>query len=106
MVNNVNPNAQLFPAEITYPANFNGRVNSIGGKIVITPDQLIFKAHDLNFGNLDDRIYEIRNITGYKKGLMTFLYIYFNDGQNIKLTVWKKQEIIGALESRRKALIG
>ena len=94
-----------FPDLIEHKANFNSGLNSIGGKIIITPTQLIFRAHAINFGNLNDRIYEIKDITGYKKGVLTFLYISFSNGKDIKLTVWNKDEIINQLEERRRALI-
>ena len=96
---------QLFPDFIEHKANFNTGINSIGGKIIITPSQLIFRAHSFNFGNLEDRIFEIKDIIGYKKGFLSFLTISFSDGKNIKLTVWGKDEIINQLENRRRTLI-
>lgn len=93
-----------FPNFIEHKANFNSGIISIGGKILITPTQLIFRAHSLNFGNLEDKIFEIRNFIGYKKGLLTFLTIFFSDGKKIKLTVWGKDEIINQLENRRRVL--
>lgn len=89
---------------VEYLANFNEGLLSIGGKIIITEDQLIFKAHGLNVGDLSDRIFNIKDISGYRKGLFTFLYIYFIDGSKIKLSVWKKQEVINELEARKAAL--
>ena len=53
------PNNASWPT-IEYVANFNEGLNSIGGKIIITATQLIFRAHDFNFGDLRDRVYEIR----------------------------------------------
>lgn len=99
-----NQNNQRFPAEITFAANFNESSNSLGGKLIITPQLLVFRPHSLNLGDLSDRIFDIRNITGYKKGFMTFLYIYFNNGQAISLSVWKKQQIIDELENRKRAM--
>ena len=93
-----------FPEFIEHKANFNTGINSIGGKIIITPTQLIFRAHSFNIGNLEDRIFEIKDIIGYKKGFLSFLTISFSDGKNIKLTVWGKDEIINQLENRRRAL--
>ena len=90
---------------IEYEANFNEGLNSIGGKIIITATQLIFRAHDFNFGDLRDRVYEIRDIVSYKKGILTFMYISFSDGKTIRLTVWDKQRIIDELEARRQSLI-
>lgn len=95
----------LFPSQIEFNANFNEGINSIGGKIIITPTQLIFHAHKLNFGNLSDRIFEIRDICGYEKGVLSFMYIQFISGYKIKLTVWNKTKIINELESRRNQLI-
>ena len=94
-----------FPSTIEYKANFNEGANSIGGKIIITPDLIIFKAHSFNFGDLSDRIFKIQDVSGYRKGFLTFLYIQFKYGYEIKLTVWKKQEIITEIENRRKLLI-
>lgn len=94
----------LFPKSIEYKANFNEGINSIGGKIIITPTQLIFHPHKINFGNLSDRIFEINQISGYEKGPLTFMYISFLNGSRIKLTVWNKSEIIEQLEARRIAL--
>lgn len=95
----------LFPSQIEFNANFNEGINSIGGKIIITPTQLIFHAHKLNFGNLSDRIFEIRDICGYEKGVLSFMYIQFINGYKIKLTVWNKAKIINELEARRNQLI-
>ncbi len=99
-----NQYGQSFPAEITFAANFNETSNSLGGKLIITPQLLVFRPHSLNIGDLSDRIFDIRNITGYKKGFMTFLFIYFNNGQTISLSVWKKQQIIDELEIRRQSM--
>lgn len=93
-----------FPNSIEYNANFNEGINSIGGKIIITPTQLIFHPHKINLGDLSDRIYEISQISDCETGPLTFLYIHFLDGSKIKLTVWNKSEIIEQLESRRNAL--
>lgn len=93
-----------FPDAIEFKANFNEGLNSIGGKIVITPTQLIFKAHAFNFGDLTDRVFEISQISGYEKGILSFMYISFLNGSRIKLTVWSKSEIIEQLEARRIAI--
>lgn len=93
-----------FPNSIEYNANFNEGINSIGGKIIITPTQLIFHPHKINFGDLSDRVFEIGQISGYEKGILSFMYISFLNGSKIKLTVWSKSEIIEQLEARRIAL--
>lgn len=89
---------------LEFKANFVDGLISYGGKIIITPTQLIFHAHKFNFGDLHDKVFEIRDICGYKKGMLTFLDIKFRYGLTIKLAVWAKQQIIDALEARRKAL--
>lgn len=93
-----------FPCEIEYMANFNEGMNSIGCKLIITSDQLIFRVHSLNFGDLSNRVFNIKDIVGYRKGILSFMYISFVDGREIKLTVWKKQEIINELENRKQYL--
>ncbi len=94
-----------FPERIEFKANFNEGLNSLGGKLIITPTQLIFHPHSINFGDLSDRVFEISQISGYEKGILSFMYISFLDGSRIKLTVWKKSEIISQLETRRTTLI-
>lgn len=106
-MNDYQQKTPVFPPEITYLANFNEvGGNSLGGKIIITPEFLVFRPHSVNFGDLSDRVFEIRNITGYRKGFLTFFYISFAGGWEISLSVWKKQEIMDALESRRRVLLG
>ena len=94
-----------FPDSIKYNANFNEGLNSIGGKIIITPTQLIFHPHKINFGDLSDRVFEISQITGYEKGILSFMYISLLDGSKIKLSVWNKSDIINQLEARRSSLV-
>ena len=101
----VTSSSRTFPESIEYKANFNDGLNSIGGKIIITPSQLIFHPHKINFGDLSDRVFEISKISGYEKGILSFMYISFVDGTKIKLTVWSKAEIIDQLEARRISLI-
>lgn len=48
--------------------------------------------------------FDIDQISGYEKGVLTFMYISFVNGERIKLTVWNKTEIIEQLEARRKNL--
>lgn len=97
--------SNTFPNSIEYKANFNEGMNSIGGKIIITPTQLIFHPHKINFGDLSDRVFEISQISGYEKGILSFMYISFLNGSKIKLTVWSKSEIIEQLEARRASLV-
>lgn len=103
---NVSPqNSIVFPDQIEFKANFNEGLNSIGGKLYITPTQLIFHPHSVNFGDLSDRVFNICDIIGYEKGILSFMYISFKNGLRIKLTVWSKQKIINELEARRSQII-
>lgn len=94
----------IFPNQIEFRANYMKGLSSIGGKIVITPEQLIFNPHYFNLDNRN-RTYYIKNIAGYKKGFLTSMIIYFVDGSKIRLTVQNKQTIIDELEARRQALL-
>ena len=98
---NIQITTNKFPDKLEYKANFNEGINSIGGKIIITPTQLIFHPHSINLGDLRDRVFEISQISGYEKGMLSFMHILFLDGSRIKLTVWSKSEIISQLEARR-----
>lgn len=90
---------------LKFMANFFEGFYAISGKIIITATQLIFKAYFYNLGDRRDRVFEICDIVGYKKGILTQLYISFADGNTIKLAVWSKQRIINELEARRQYLI-
>lgn len=101
----IRPPVMKFPNSIEYKANFNEGLNAIGGKLIITPTHMIFRAHCLNFGNLNDRVFEISQISGYEKGFLTYFYISFLNGSKIKLNVWNKDGIIEQLEARRISLL-
>lgn len=88
---------------LDFLATFYDGCNGLGGRLLITNEFIIFKAHKLNFGDVSDRYFYIKDIIGYKKGPFKFLYIYFAN-RKVVLSVWKKQEIINALEVRRSLL--
>lgn len=101
----MNNNSKQNTNNIEFQANFiNDAGVSIGGKLIITSELLIFKAHKFNLGDLSDKYFSIKNVVGYKKGFFTFFKIYFSDGNIVTLNVWKKQEIINAIEERKKHL--
>lgn len=93
----------VFPPEIEFKANLNKGFTSKGGKLIITPEQLIFRPHAVNIGNRDESVYEIKDITGYNRGVLTFMHIYFRNAQRVKFVVWDKGGVIEALELRRQA---
>ena len=77
-----------------------------GGNLHIYDEVAVFRPHKINLGDKDDKVIPIRDINGYKKGILTWLTIFLNNGTNVKLAVWKKDEIIQALEARRYAIYG
>lgn len=93
--------------EVSFQANYyfgSFMSGAQGGKLHIYDDVAIFKPHLLNIGTEEDYTITIRDICGYKKGMLTWLTIYLNNGTEVKLAVWKKDEIIQALELRRYAI--
>ena len=100
-VQNFNP---LTISRTFYASFVESGLNIQGGSIIIEKDTLIFKAHKLNFGDTRERKWEIHHICGYKKGFLTTMFIFLNNGLEIKLAVWQKDEIIKALEERRYAI--
>lgn len=96
---------QLFE-DLSFNVNYFEGINALGGTLYIYDDIAVFRPHSLNLGSSADRFIQIRNISGYKKGLLTILYIYLNNGEYIKLATWKKNTIIDALEKRKKVLLG
>lgn len=91
-------NTPNFP-ELSYKVNYGNK----GGKIRITPNELIFKPHLLNFGNKNEVFLSIKDICGYEKSGPTQFSIFLSTGYQMDLVAWKKGEIIRALEERRHA---
>lgn len=91
---------------LSFSANYFEGINALGGTLYIYSDKAVFKPHALNLGDPTDRIIPIRDISGYKKGLLSILHIYLHNGKDIKLAVWKKDAIINALEIRRRVING
>lgn len=90
--------------KVKYAANHQvSATNSQGGHIWITDHELYFKPHSINIGDLSKRYIRIQDICGYEKGMLTYLTIYTKKGYAMKLAVWKKDEIIAALETKRQA---
>ena len=77
---------------------------AIGGRLIVTDTVIYFKPHALNFGDLSEKYLNIVDVGGYSKGILTFFSIWTNSGYEIKLNVWKKNEIIQEIESRRRAV--
>ncbi len=102
--NQGNGQNMLFPAEISFFANYHIGIISQGGKLIITPTQLIFRPHSVNLGDLSDKVFNIKDVVDYRKGFLTFFYIRFSNGQEVKLNVWKKQRIIDEIEARKSQL--
>jgi hypothetical protein len=93
--------------EITYQANLHfGSFLSPnqGGQLIIQDDKFIFRPHSVNIGSLSDKEFAIRDICGYKKGILTRFTVYMNDNKDVNLIVWKKDDIIKELEARRAAI--
>ena len=90
--------------ELSFTANYIKGLNALGGILYIRDEVAVFKAHKFNFGDSSEKVIPISEICGYKKGLLTFMNIYLNNEETIKLAVWKKDAIINALEERRHAI--
>lgn len=92
-----------FPSEISFAASLREGIKTYGGKLKIYPDKFIFEPHAFNFGgNLSNRQWEITDIIGYSKGLLTLLDFKMNNHKTIHLAINKKRSIINELEARRK----
>lgn len=91
--------------DLSFKVNYQEGFNSLGGTLYIHDCVAVFRPHSFNIGDPTDRVIQICDISGYKKGLLTTLHIYLKNGKDIKLAVWKKDAIINALETRRQALL-
>lgn len=87
--------------EIRHLANHVLGIYSQGGHLWITKDEVVFKPHLFNFGPLGKRYIRIQDVVGYEKGFLTNMTIYTKNGYQMNLVVWKKDEIINEIESRR-----
>lgn len=88
--------------ELKFQANHQvSALNAQGGHLWITMNEVIFKPHSLNVGSLGKRYIRIQDVVGYKKGPLTKMTIITKSGYEMKLAVWKKDEIINEIEKRR-----
>lgn len=78
--------------------------NYQGGKLIVTETEFIFNPHFFNLGNTNPRHYNIEDITGFDKELLTGLTIFLTDNRCVKLTTWSKDKIINLLTDRKKLL--
>ncbi len=89
--------------ELKYPANYKASFfNAQGGFLWINKDEVLFSPHSFNFGDLRDRYIRIQDVAGYSKGFLTNFSIWTMNGKEMKLVVWKKDEIIREIERRRR----
>lgn len=90
---------------LSFMANYYiDNTTSQGGKLYIEDEFVVFKPHAINIGDKRDKYIPIKDVCGYDRGFFTILYIYLNNGIRIKLAVWKKKEIIDAMEEKRCAI--
>lgn len=88
--------------ELKFAANHQvSAINSQGGHLWITKDEVVFKPHAINFGPMGKRYIRIQDVVGYKKGLLTHMSIFTKSGYEMDLVVWNKDEIINEIERRR-----
>lgn len=66
-----------FPERIEFMTTLNEDLNSIGDKIIITPTQLIFHSHSVNFEDLSERDFRISQISGYEKEYYPLCIFHF-----------------------------
>lgn len=66
-----------FPERIEFMTTLNEDLNSIGGKIIITPTQLIFHSHSVNFEDLSERDFRISQISGYEEEYYPLCIFHF-----------------------------
>ena len=90
--------------ELKFLANFKeSSANYQGGMLWITKDEVVFKPHSLNFGNLNKKYIRIQDVAGYSKVFLTFFSIWTMDGSEMGLVSWRKSKIINEIEERRRA---
>lgn len=79
--------------ELKYQANHQiSALNSQGGHLWITKEEVVFKPHSLNVGPMGKRYIRIQDIVGYKKGALTHMSIFTKSGYEMDIVVWKKMK--------------
>lgn len=93
--------------EEKYMANFiiSFPNNSLGGRLLISKSQILFRPHFFNIGDLSDKYLNIKDIVSFEKpGFPLFLKIHSTGNKTMFLSTWSRNKIINSIKTRQNSL--
>lgn len=90
--------------KLKYKANLNASTfNSQGGHLLISDEEIFFKPHKMNFGDLSSTYIKISEIVEMEiKGILIFATLIISDinGKSLELVTWSNKQIILEIQRR------
>lgn len=75
---------------------------SQGGKLLISKNEIFFRPHKINIGNLSDKYLKINEIASFGKPLFPMLLqIHAKNGKIMTLSTWSRNKIIQSITRRK-----
>lgn len=75
---------------------------SQGGRLLISKNEIFFRPHILNIGDLSDKYLKINEINSFEKpAFPLFLKIHSNNGKTMFISTWSRNKIIQIIRSRQ-----
>lgn len=107
---NVTPHVMIIDEK--FIANYKeSSSNSQGGHLLISKDEIFFRPHAINFGDLSDKYMKIADVVKIEKVTKMFgisREIHFTDkhGRVMEIINWSRDKVISEVEKRKEALTG
>lgn len=75
---------------------------SQGGRLLISKNEIFFRPHKLNIGNLSDKYLKINEITSFEKPFFPmFLKIHSRGRKPMFISTWSRNKIIDSINKRK-----
>jgi len=75
---------------------------SQGGKLLISKNEIFFRPHKINIGNLSDKYLKINEIASFGKPLFPMLLqIHAKNGKTMTFSTWSRNKIIQSITRRK-----
>ena len=73
-----------------------------GGRLLISKNEIFFRPHKLNIGELSDKYFKISEIESFEKSAFPlFLKIHTKDKRSMFLSTWRRNKIIQSIRYRQ-----
>lgn len=75
---------------------------SQGGRLLISKNEIFFRPHKLNIGDLSDKYFKINEITSIEKPFFPmFLKIHSKGRKSMFISTWSRNKIIESINKRK-----